>query len=396
MKKPNPRAFLKQKLTPIILDKVRKGSDKEHRLIRRMMKVTAKLGKEAPGITYLHEQLRIAMMLELSTIPPYMTALYSLMEGDKTAPDYEAEFGDNATVAGIIRSVMIEEMLHFTLVGNILNAIQGEIKVTDPEFVPDYPTALPDSAGMFEVGIRKFDKEAIQTFLHIEEPTPPDTLLQFEGYQTIGQFYDAIIQLMKLLENAAQANGTTIFKGYPALQVDKSYYSGGGEIIEIHNLASALAAFEVILDQGEGSQTDIYNQDEKNFGKISDLAHYFKFNEVYEERRYASTQKDPTEAPQGEKLHIKYDKVYPMLPNPRTADFVSAELIALSHAFNQKYSQMLHALQDGFFGQQSRIQEAIDMMFELKPLAMQLMQSPIPGKAFHAGPTFEYMPPTEG
>jgi hypothetical protein len=351
------------------------------------------VGKEAPGITYLYEQLRIAMALELSTIPPYLTALYSIMAGDKSQPAYAAEFGDNAEVAGLIRSVMIEEMLHLILVGNILNAIQGRIKLTDPNFVPQYPTTLPDSAALFEVGIRKFDKEAIQTFLNIEKPTPPDTELQFEGYQTIGQFYEAIIKLMKLLEAGAQANGTTIFKGDPSLQIDESYYSNAVEIIEIYNLDDALAAFEVILDQGEGSQTTIYNQDDENFGQIRDLAHYFKFNEIYEEQRYADSQNDPKESPAGEKLQIKYDKVYNMMPNPKTEDFVSAELIEQSNAFNRKYSQMLNAIHIGFCGKQSKMQDAINMMVELRPLAVGLMKTPIPGKDVNAGPTFEYLPP---
>jgi len=88
----------------------------------------------------LHFHLHIAMMLELSTIPPYLCALYSIQTGDSTQPNYKEEFGDNAEVAGIIRSVMMEEMLHLTLVGNILNAVGGPVKLNDPRFIPEYRT----------------------------------------------------------------------------------------------------------------------------------------------------------------------------------------------------------------------------------------------------------------
>jgi len=39
------------------------------------------------------------------------------------------------------------------------------------------------------------------------------------------------------------------------------------------------------------------------------------------------------------------------------------------------------------------MQDAINMMVELRPLAVGLMKTPIPGKDVNAGPTFEYLPP---
>ena len=58
----------------------------------------------------LHESLQSAIVLELATIPPYLTAYFSLKPGE------------NTEVADLVRSVVIEEMLHLTIAANVLNA----------------------------------------------------------------------------------------------------------------------------------------------------------------------------------------------------------------------------------------------------------------------------------
>ncbi|MBI4473414.1 MAG: hypothetical protein HY646_12155, partial [Acidobacteria bacterium] len=65
------------------------------------------------SIASLRRHLQIAIELEAATIPPYLCALYS-------TPD-----GQNRHASGIIRSVVVEEMLHIALAANVLNAIGG-------------------------------------------------------------------------------------------------------------------------------------------------------------------------------------------------------------------------------------------------------------------------------
>jgi hypothetical protein len=86
------------------------------------------------------------MKLEHATIPPYLTALYSLKPGT------------NLEAFHIIRQVAVEEMLHLTLVANVLNAVGGEIEktLTADDFVPKYPTFLPTGATDFQVSLSKF------------------------------------------------------------------------------------------------------------------------------------------------------------------------------------------------------------------------------------------------
>ena len=65
----------------------------------------------------LRDALQHALMLEHATIPAYLCALYSI------------EDGTNVEAAEIIRSVVMEEMLHMVLVANVLNAVGGEPSV---------------------------------------------------------------------------------------------------------------------------------------------------------------------------------------------------------------------------------------------------------------------------
>ncbi len=78
------------------------------------------------------QALQLAIELEHSTIPPYLTALYSIM------PDANVE------VAGLIRSIVVEEMLHMALVANIFIAIGGSPNIGHSKFVPQYPGPLPE------------------------------------------------------------------------------------------------------------------------------------------------------------------------------------------------------------------------------------------------------------
>jgi len=63
-------------------------------------------------LTELEDALQTAMQLEFSTIPPYLCAQWSINSNS-----------DPSNVAGLIQNIVIQEMLHFALAGNMLNAI---------------------------------------------------------------------------------------------------------------------------------------------------------------------------------------------------------------------------------------------------------------------------------
>jgi hypothetical protein len=154
----------------------------------------------------LQGALQNAIELEHATLPPYLYALYSLDQQK------------NSEIYGLIRSVVMEEMSHFGLACNILNAIGGSPAIDSPAFVPTYPGPLPCGVeGQLTVPLAPFSIDLVETvFMVIEEPEDP-VALQADDAEgpTIGQFYDAI-------KAAIIAQGSAIFTGNPNLQVTNS------------------------------------------------------------------------------------------------------------------------------------------------------------------------------
>lgn len=111
----------------------------------------------------LEAYLNAALRLEHATIPPYLTALYSLHPGS------------NSDAQHVIRVVVVEEMLHLTLVANVMNALGLQVDLTPDDFTPNYPAHLPSGEIDFLVDIRPFSQAAVTTFLNIERPAKAPT-----------------------------------------------------------------------------------------------------------------------------------------------------------------------------------------------------------------------------
>jgi len=75
----------------------------------------------------LQDALQTAMRLEFSTIPPYLCAQWSINS-------------DPSDVADMIEGIVVQEMYHFALAGNMLTAIGGVPNIANPTFLPSYPT----------------------------------------------------------------------------------------------------------------------------------------------------------------------------------------------------------------------------------------------------------------
>ena len=342
----------------------------------------------------VHEKLQKAVELELATIPPYLTAVFS-MHKDK-----------NKTSADIIRSVFMEEMLHLTLAANVLSAIKGHVKLGEKN-IPSYPLNLEfDGIGFkdrdFDVDLARFCESTIYTFTQIELPNwPEDTKLrtaipemEIPGY-TIGEFYDGIKKDLKDLCDIHTEE--KVFTGDIKNQISEDYYwSGGGKPIIVRNLKTAYEAIDEIKEQGEGADGRRDDGDALYFGQQKEIAHYFRFNEIYHKRYYKKT--DPLKTdPSGEPLEIDYTAVYPIKSNCLSTDFENdLDLSSLNHEFNKKYSLMLYQLEEGFNGNPKVFYTAImNGMHELSPIANKMVQMPIqndPNK-LNGSPSFEWVNP---
>jgi Ferritin-like len=331
-------------------------------------------------IASLRLHLQSALELEHSTIPPYLCALYSI-------PD-----GANVMAGTLIRSVVMEEMLHMVLAANLLNAVGGEPDVCHRKFVPSYPTYLPHSDKAFLVNLLPFGTDAVDTFMRIERPARPGMKPRGHKYHTIGQFYAAILEGVEYLERRARRAGKTIFTGNRRRQVDGAawYYGGGGVPVMVHDLDSARKAIHEIMEQGEGLDHTIFDGDNQ-FGQVDELAHYFRFYEIRQGRRFLPTDV-PHHHPTGPELPVDWAARYPMAANPRARDYrKQPEIHRLMVEFNRKYTVLLQALHTAFNGQPGALRDAVPLMYELKYRAQALMQIPSGRKdGTTVGPSFEF------
>jgi hypothetical protein len=335
--------------------------------------------------------LQRAVELELSTIPPYLVALLSIRpSADRTA-------------AESIRSVLMEEMLHMVLVANVASSVGGSVKVTR-DSVPTYPLTFSFEGRVFSdrdfpVDLAPFSKAAVETFMKIEQPARP--VLETLGFEkvevpapTIGEFYAMIIARLVELETASPG---AVFVGSPDRQIGVDYYwSAGGKPVVVRDLASAKAALEIVRHQGEGSPSSLNDGDETHFGQPFEVAHYFRFREIFVGKRYQQSDL-PTEEPSGTPIDVDYGAVFPIIVNAKSADYAAGSIHArLNDAFNDHYARMLLQLEEAMNGNPKVLYTAImNGMHNLTPIAREMMSTLIEGDAAgrHGCPTFEWVEP---
>ncbi|WP_051707415.1 MULTISPECIES: ferritin-like domain-containing protein [unclassified Streptomyces] len=363
-------------------------------------------------IEELHEYLYKGLQLEHATLPPYLTALYSLHPGK------------NSDAWHVIRVVAVEEMLHLTLVANVLNAVGGTPDLTRPNFVPNYPTRLPCGPDYFEVHLRPFSHEALDTFLKIEKPAqadseedrfvpmdwaalgltsdgstpPPEKLAELEEsgtvlglvpgepterFLSIGEFYEEIIRGINHLEDQARKDGKTIFTGDPARQVTPEYfYSGGGDVIKVTGRDTAVAALTLVAEQGEGLHGGIFDSQDE-------LAHYYRFQQLDKGRYYQKG--DQPGSPSGPELHVDWDAAFPVKPDIKLAHLAGdPEILAAAEEFNRFYATFLTDINLAYNGRPDLLLKAVWEMFRMRDSMNRLIRNPLTGHpGQNAGPTFE-------
>lgn len=361
----------------------------------------------------LKEYLYVAMQLEHATIPPYLTAAYT------------AKIKANQASVDVITAVAREEMLHLTLAANLLNAIGGTPNLLREGFVPEYPCHLPDGETDFEVSIERFSECAVDTFLKIERPAPPEdpkehaakvrkhgnikyiakrdlqadtrgtlrglipyvTTKDAEGktielhYWSIGEFYNAIRDGFKHLAHTLEPK--KLFTGDEKKQVDPKYYfSAGGDLTRITDLDTALAAIELISVQGEG-----YTDETHSMG--GELAHFYRFQQIEKGRYYRED--DRPHHPTGGPFQRNYSAVYPIKKNAKVVDYRDYPDIEIhARLFNGRYKRFLEKLNSAFNGEPDLFANSYkDMMNYLKREMEFLIKNELVDTGENAGPTFE-------
>ncbi len=354
-------------------------SDERCAMVRLRRSLLEGLTSGEVTIEVMRAALQCAIELEHSTIPLYLYALYSLV------PD------ENREVAAVLRSVVIEEMLHMVLAANVLNAIGGEPAISKPDFVPRYPGHLPGGVeGQVAVHLRPFSREQLETFIEIEEPRDPlryQAPVSSEAIETctIGEFYLAI-------ESAMATLADDDFDGAGRHQVGPDLMFGS---IAVTDLDSARRAIDTIIEQGEGTATSPEEIDGP--GGVNDFAHYYRLREIQMGRRLVRVDATATDEARyafaGEVVTFRADGVYPLPVDPRASHYpVGTTQRRLIDAFNLTYTSLLEVLHTLLNGANDAVtfRSALALMSTLERQAQVMATGAEAG--VHVGPTFEYHP----
>jgi rubrerythrin len=311
-------------------------------------------------IESLRSHIELAIRVELSTIPPYLFAMYSIED-----PGSEA--------ATLIRSIVAEEMLHAALATNLLLAVGGAPPFGDRSLIPTYPMDLPHHRPPLRLDLAPCSLEMIRDlFMQIERPelhgAPPEP----DEYESLGQFYHALeVGLEEMSE------GLDLFENpqTESQMANPIYYrpvtfdaEDSGGLLLIHDLVSAVDAIEIIIHQGEGLSDDRWADPAHQ-----ELTHYNKLLEIFEGR-----------SPPGD--------VVPVRRNPTTASYPE-EIAVVSDLFNALY-RGVYLILGQIFGGTSEQQRSVGLLYVvmgdlMSRTARFLVQQDLDDGSF-AAPTFEY------
>lgn len=254
----------------------------------RLMQLLASRGGTEPGAPTMVLQHREALVytlgkaaqLEQLVMCQYLYAAFAMKdrEDDGLTPDQlEATRRWRRELIHIAE----QEMLHLALVQNLLTSVGASSVLGRPNF-PLPPHAYP--AGI-RMALLPFDEEAVRHFIYLERPEGLDMADQdalaaveqavplppasedeisprLQDFDTISELYRAIeLGLDRLAERLGEAR---LFLGPPAAQATPDHFRFS-ELLPVTDLASAHAAIDVIVEQGEGARGEWRNA---HFGRL--------------------------------------------------------------------------------------------------------------------------------
>ena len=308
----------------------------------------------------LRQHIELAIRVELSTIPPYLYAMYSIEDQSSSA-------------ALLIRSIVAEEMLHAALATNLLLAVGGTPSFGGRDYMPVYPMDLPHHRPPLRLDLAPCSLQTIRdVFMRIEQPQAHGAPPEPDEFESLGQFYHA---LEIGLEHVDQRFDVFAEPQVDAQMSNPAYYKPvtfdvgeSGGLLLIDDLESAVAAIEIIIHQGEGL-SDVRWADPNH----QELTHFHKLAQIHDGQSPLGT-------------------VRPLRRNPRTTDYPEA-IRVVSDLFNALYRGVYLTLERIFSGEPEQ-GRAIGLLYLVMGDLMSrtahfLTEQPL-DDGTSAAPTFEY------
>src|SRR5690242_14082567 len=338
-----------------------------------------------------------AVQIEHMVMCQYLYACSSL----KTDPDEGLTAEQAGAVARwneTVTGIAIEEMLHLALITNVMTAIGAAPTLSRPNF-PRHSEYLPPGV---EFALLPFGGDSLTHFLYLERPegmervdaaqfvpaAPPlppvaeaEVMPRPQDFLTVGHLYRGIERGLDDL--ASQLGEQVLFVGEPRAQAtpDRFRYP---QLIAVTDLASARAAIDEVIEQGEGARGDWRP------------AHYGRFFGIWNEYQKLREQ-DPSFEPARPAIPAFTQQPFDIdQPQPQPTEPVTRQVAEL---FNLGYEVLLQVL-TRFFTHTDESNEQLDVLVHtafsimggvLKPLGNALTRLPVgagnPGCT--AGPAFQ-------
>jgi len=364
---------------------------------------------DAPTMLLHHREALIytlgkAAALEQLVMCQYLYAAFSM----KDRPD-DGLPEDQLTAVRRWRRELIhiaeQEMLHLSLVQNLLTAVGASSAFGRPNF-PLAPHAFP--AGI-KMALLPFSEQALRHFAYLERPDGLDMDDQdafaavekaaplpradedeigahLQDFETIGELYRAIeIGLQHLAERLGEER---LFAGPPRAQATGTHFRFA-ELVAVTDVASARAAIDTIVEQGEGARGEWRAA---HFGRLITIL------DEYLDLRDADPTFEPARPVLAAVVREREDGVaMPIIADhfaSRATDLLNAvyevilQLLARYFAHTDETDDQLQVLAD----------VAVNLMFSaVKPLGGLITRLPVgpehPGAT--VGPTFELFYPVD-
>ena len=143
------------------------------------------------SVKNLRKDLQTALELEYSTIPIYHTALASIKKSY------------NLEVQAVIKTILVQEMMHLTLVANILNAVEGKPSLYSKDVFSSYPSRLPGGIQPdLVIQMEKLSLGLIRNiFMKIEQPE-----LEQERISSFHHAFEFVRRKRDMVGNAESQN----------------------------------------------------------------------------------------------------------------------------------------------------------------------------------------------
>lgn len=221
-----------------------------------------------------------AAELEHSILCCYLFAIFS-MKDDVSEGLTADQLARVRRWRGTMHEIVVQEMAHLTSACNLLTAVGAAPQFHRPN-LPTSPRAYPPA---FQLRLVPFSFEAVDQFTLLEQPeilgagggrddyrataVPLERLGDIfsseRNFSTVGELYRGIEDGFAYL--AQKLGEDQLFVGPPGAQTADAFFSIPG-LAPVYDLATAQAAIQLIVEQGEGASLDAEDSHYKRFLRI--------------------------------------------------------------------------------------------------------------------------------